>query len=132
VHGEIVQAFDVPADKILCASGKTGLGMETVLPAVIERIPPPRGAHPTWLCSVPVTIKWAWHLICQLTPSDIILELGCEHAITTVWILHPASMQSCSMQAWAALSLACRQHSSCKLQSVEFFASAVMTVCTLK
>ncbi len=36
-------AFDVKKDEILLTSAKTGLGVDTLLPAIIERIPPPTG-----------------------------------------------------------------------------------------
>ena len=41
VVAEMVSCFDVEAKDILQVSAKTGLGMETILPAVIARIPPP-------------------------------------------------------------------------------------------
>lgn len=36
------QVFDIPVESCLRTSAKTGFGLEDVLPAVIERIPPPR------------------------------------------------------------------------------------------
>ena len=36
------QVFDIPVESCLRTSAKTGHGLEGVLPAVIERIPPPR------------------------------------------------------------------------------------------
>lgn len=38
-----VQAFDIDAQSCLKVSAKTGLGLETVLPAVIEQVPCPVG-----------------------------------------------------------------------------------------
>ncbi|GFR41154.1 hypothetical protein Agub_g1818, partial [Astrephomene gubernaculifera] len=36
-------AFDIDPSRVLFTSAKTGLGMEAVLPAVVERVRPPRG-----------------------------------------------------------------------------------------
>lgn len=38
-----VQAFDIEPSTCLKVSAKTGLGLGTVLPAVIEHVPPPSG-----------------------------------------------------------------------------------------
>lgn len=38
-----VQAFDIEPHTCLKVSAKTGYGLESVLPAVIEQIPPPVG-----------------------------------------------------------------------------------------
>ena len=38
-----VQTFDIPPETCLRVSAKTGLGLETVLPAVIEQVPCPTG-----------------------------------------------------------------------------------------
>jgi len=43
VRAEMVQTLGVTADEILGCSGKTGMGCEDVLAAVIERVPPPAG-----------------------------------------------------------------------------------------
>ncbi len=40
---EIVKAFGFSPDEILYASGKTGEGVEKILEAVIDRVPPPQG-----------------------------------------------------------------------------------------
>lgn len=37
-----VQVFDLDPASCLLTSAKTGLGLEAVLPAVIERMPPPK------------------------------------------------------------------------------------------
>jgi GTP-binding protein LepA len=43
VKAEMEQALGIDPDTVLHASGKTGLGVDEVLAAVIERIPPPAG-----------------------------------------------------------------------------------------
>jgi GTP-binding protein LepA len=43
VREEMVQTLAVEADEVLGCSGKTGVGCDTVLAAVIERVPPPTG-----------------------------------------------------------------------------------------
>ena len=43
VKAEICELLGVDEDEILCVSAKQGTGVETVLPAVIEQIPPPKG-----------------------------------------------------------------------------------------
>ncbi|GEM90227.1 translation elongation factor 4 [Oceanithermus desulfurans] len=40
---EIEETFDIPAEECLFASGKTGEGVDTVLEAIVKRIPPPKG-----------------------------------------------------------------------------------------
>ncbi|KAJ2775312.1 Translation factor guf1 mitochondrial, partial [Coemansia linderi] len=42
---QIESAFEIEADRILKISAKTGLGVEQVLPAVIEQTPPPSGSE---------------------------------------------------------------------------------------
>jgi GTP-binding protein LepA len=44
VIAEMEQALGVKPDEVLRASGKTGLGVDDVLRAIIERIPPPPGS----------------------------------------------------------------------------------------
>lgn len=39
----LLQAFDIEPNTCLKVSAKTGLGLESVLPAVIEQVPPPIG-----------------------------------------------------------------------------------------
>ena len=39
----IEEAFDIPTEECLFASGKTGEGVDEVLEAIVNRIPPPRG-----------------------------------------------------------------------------------------
>ncbi|KAJ2879276.1 Translation factor guf1 mitochondrial, partial [Coemansia asiatica] len=41
---QIESAFEIESDKILHISAKTGLGVDQVLPAVIEKTPPPLGS----------------------------------------------------------------------------------------
>lgn len=43
VAQQLKEAFDIEPHECLHVSAKTGLGLETVLPAVVERIPPPQG-----------------------------------------------------------------------------------------
>ncbi|KAL1205424.1 Translation factor GUF1-like protein [Cardamine amara subsp. amara] len=43
VKAQLKSMFDLSPDDVLLVSAKTGLGLEYVLPAVIERIPPPPG-----------------------------------------------------------------------------------------
>jgi GTP-binding protein LepA len=43
VREEMVQTLGVGADEVLGCSGKTGMGCEDVLAAVIQRVPPPQG-----------------------------------------------------------------------------------------
>jgi len=40
---EIEETFDIPAEECLFASGKTGEGVDEVLEAIVQRIPPPQG-----------------------------------------------------------------------------------------
>ncbi len=40
---EIEETFDIPAEECLFASGKTGEGVNEVLEAIVQRIPPPKG-----------------------------------------------------------------------------------------
>jgi len=42
--GEIMKAFGFKSEEILFASGKTGEGVEAVLEAVVQKIPPPKGS----------------------------------------------------------------------------------------
>ncbi|EFN57155.1 hypothetical protein CHLNCDRAFT_56093 [Chlorella variabilis] len=43
VAQQLKDAFDIEPEECLRVSAKTGLGLEAVLPAVVERVPPPRG-----------------------------------------------------------------------------------------
>ena len=43
VKDQVVDLLGCDPDEILCASGKTGLGVEEVLEAIVERIPAPQG-----------------------------------------------------------------------------------------
>uniref|UniRef100_A0A7S3UD83 Translation factor GUF1 homolog, mitochondrial n=1 Tax=Picocystis salinarum TaxID=88271 RepID=A0A7S3UD83_9CHLO len=45
VTEEICMAFDFDPEDVLAVSAKTGEGLERVLPAIVERVPPPSG-HP--------------------------------------------------------------------------------------
>ncbi len=45
VSDDIVELLGCKHDEIIPASGKTGLGVEQILAAIIERIPPPKGAE---------------------------------------------------------------------------------------
>ncbi|WP_456409668.1 translation elongation factor 4 [Oceanithermus sp.] len=40
---EIEETFDIPAEECILASGKTGEGVDEVLEAIVNRIPPPKG-----------------------------------------------------------------------------------------
>ncbi|WP_457628859.1 translation elongation factor 4 [Oceanithermus sp.] len=40
---EIEETFDIPAEECIFASGKTGEGVDEVLEAIVQRIPPPKG-----------------------------------------------------------------------------------------
>jgi len=44
VENELEQAFDITSDETLRASAKTGIGLEDVLSAIIERTPSPQGS----------------------------------------------------------------------------------------
>ena len=39
----ISQVFDIDPSSCLCVSAKTGSGLEAVLPAIIDQVPPPEG-----------------------------------------------------------------------------------------
>lgn len=41
--GKEAQMFDIEEGECLLTSGKTGLGLDAVLPSIVERIPPPPG-----------------------------------------------------------------------------------------
>lgn len=43
VEDQIVQLLGTPRDQIIRASGKTGIGIEEILSAIIERVPAPQG-----------------------------------------------------------------------------------------
>ncbi|XP_024369587.1 translation factor GUF1 homolog, mitochondrial isoform X2 [Physcomitrium patens] len=43
VKSQLKQIFDIDPESVLLTSAKTGLGLENILPAVIERIPQPKG-----------------------------------------------------------------------------------------
>ena len=45
VAAQVATLLDVPVDSILLCSGRTGEGVEALLRAVIERVPPPRAAE---------------------------------------------------------------------------------------
>ena len=49
VIAEMEQALGINPAEVIRASGKTGLGVEDVIHAIIERIPPPRGVQPVGL-----------------------------------------------------------------------------------
>lgn len=43
IAGEMNKAFDIDRDDVLLISGKTGIGLDQLFPAIIERIRPPKG-----------------------------------------------------------------------------------------
>ncbi|KAL6778730.1 EFG11 [Auxenochlorella protothecoides x Auxenochlorella symbiontica] len=43
VTAQLAEAFDLDPAAVLAISAKTGAGLDRVLPAVVERVPPPRG-----------------------------------------------------------------------------------------
>ncbi len=43
VIGEVEEIVGIPREEILCASGKTGVGVEEILEAVVARVPAPTG-----------------------------------------------------------------------------------------
>jgi elongation factor 4 len=43
IAGEMNKAFDIERDEVLLISGKTGIGLDQLFPAIIERIRPPAG-----------------------------------------------------------------------------------------
>lgn len=45
VHAEIVNLLGCKPEEVLFASGKTGEGVETILRAIVERVPPPKGGE---------------------------------------------------------------------------------------
>src|SRR6266545_2739378 len=45
VAEEIENVLGLPAEDVLLASAKEGLGVPEILAAIVERIPPPRGQH---------------------------------------------------------------------------------------
>lgn len=46
VAADIETAFDLPADSVIQASAKSGLGIEDVLAAIVERVPQPHSTKP--------------------------------------------------------------------------------------
>ncbi len=53
VRTQVAALLEVEPDSILLCSGKTGEGVEEVLKAVIERVPPPKTGDDTDLCAEP-------------------------------------------------------------------------------
>jgi translation factor GUF1, mitochondrial len=43
IAAQMQSTFDIKPEDILHISAKTGQGVETILKAIVERIPPPRG-----------------------------------------------------------------------------------------
>lgn len=43
VKNEIEEVLQIPADEVICASARAGIGIEDILEAVVERIPAPSG-----------------------------------------------------------------------------------------
>jgi GTP-binding protein LepA len=47
VKAELAQLLDVSPDTVLAVSGKTGAGVDELLQAIVERVPPPKAGRPT-------------------------------------------------------------------------------------
>lgn len=46
VRGELARLLDVPPETVIAVSGRTGAGVDELLSAVVERIPPPHSGEP--------------------------------------------------------------------------------------
>jgi GTP-binding protein LepA len=73
---ELEHVLGLPAEDVLLASAKTGQGVEEILRAIIERIPPPRGAPDHPLKALIYDAKADEHrgVICHLRMMDGVIK----------------------------------------------------------
>ncbi len=75
---ELEQVLGLPAEEVLFASAKTGLGIEEVLEAIVERIPPPQGEQDKPLKALIYDAKVDVHrgVVCHLRVVDGVIRKG--------------------------------------------------------
>ncbi len=75
---EMEQVLDLPADESLFVSAKTGAGVEDVLRAIVERIPPPAGDAEAPLRAMIYDAKADVHrgVVCHVRVIDGVIERG--------------------------------------------------------
>ncbi|PON35416.1 Elongation factor [Parasponia andersonii] len=100
VKAQLKSMFDLDPDDALLTSAKTGLGLEKVLPAVIERIPPPPGMSSSPLRMLLLDSYYDEYkgVICHVAVVDGVLRKGDKissvatgqaYEVLDVGIMHP-------------------------------------------
>lgn len=78
VKSQLKSIFDIHPESVLLTSAKTGLGLEHILPAVIERIPQPKGAADSPLRMLLLDSYYDEYrgVICHVAVVDGVLKRG--------------------------------------------------------
>ncbi|KAI2808248.1 Translation factor guf1 mitochondrial [Blomia tropicalis] len=111
VSVQMKNLFDFNMNEILLASAKTGIGIEEILDAIIERIPPPTSNHPLLTESSPNHLKAvvfdSWYekfkgIILLIRVLDGAIKLGSQvllstnsskiHTVKELNVLHPGQV----------------------------------------
>jgi len=78
VKSQLKSIFDIDPESVLLTSAKTGLGLEHILPAVIARIPPPKGVVDSPLRMLLLDSYYDEYrgVICHVAVVDGVLKRG--------------------------------------------------------
>ncbi|KAJ2786242.1 Translation factor guf1 mitochondrial [Coemansia javaensis] len=119
---QIESAFEIDASGVLHMSAKTGLGVDRVLPAVIEKIPPPGGRIDRPLRAL---LFDTWYdkyvgVVCLVAVKDGAIRKGCRivsshsktrYEVAEVGIMHPEPTPTTSLQVGQVGYITCNMKS---------------------
>ncbi|KAI9506040.1 P-loop containing nucleoside triphosphate hydrolase protein [Coemansia spiralis] len=115
---QIESAFEIPTNNILHISAKTGLGIDMVLPSVIEKIPPPTGSADSPFKAL---LFDTWYdkyagVVCLIAVKDGAIKRGdkivssysgTKYEVAEVGIMHPEQKPTTQLQVGQVGYIAC-------------------------
>ncbi|KAJ2722801.1 Translation factor guf1 mitochondrial [Coemansia sp. Benny D115] len=119
---QIESAFEISSDDILHISAKTGLGIDNVLPAVIENTPPPQGGSEKPFKAL---LFDTWYdtyvgVVCLMAIKDgsiqrgdkiVSSHSGTKYEVAEVGIMHPEQTPTTSLQVGQVGYIVCNMKS---------------------